>query len=62
MLFRSENTEKVLSHPQTELRIFNKPQTRPYRRMGLVLCSGTEDPLVLKDRAKELAQHIKLSY
>jgi phosphoribosylglycinamide formyltransferase 2 len=32
--------ETALSMPETEVRIFGKPSTRPYRRMGVVLTYG----------------------
>lgn len=32
--------EKALAMPDTEVRIFGKPQTRPYRRMGVALASA----------------------
>lgn len=31
--------EKVLHNHNTDIRIFNKPETRPYRRMAVVLCN-----------------------
>jgi len=31
--------EKVLQNDNTDIRIFNKPETRPFRRMAVVLCN-----------------------
>jgi len=41
--------EDALSVPNVDVRIFGKPTTRPYRRMGVVLASG--------DNALETARH-----
>lgn len=49
--------ENVLSQPKTDIRLFGKPTTRPYRRMGVVLTydlPGT-DVEQIKQRAIELA-------
>lgn len=37
-----KGVEEVLAHPHTDLKIFNKPSTRPYRRMAVVLCNGAK--------------------
>ena len=52
--------EKVLAVPNTDVRIFGKPSTRKYRRMGVVLTHGeiTDDIIQIKEKAKELASHI----
>jgi phosphoribosylglycinamide formyltransferase 2 len=59
-----EGQEDVLKHDNTELRLFNKPSTRPYRRMGVVLCNAApeENALLLKDRAYSLSKHIHIRY
>lgn len=49
--------EKVLSQPKADIRLFGKPTTRPYRRMGVVLtydAPGT-DVDAIKQRAIDLA-------
>src|SRR5205814_571964 len=54
--------EEVLSEKQTDVRIFNKPSMRPYRRMGVVLAydkPGAEVEKV-KGAAIELAKKIKV--
>ena len=57
-----EGQEEVLKENNTELRIFNKPTTRPYRRMGVVLCNGNPeaDASLERDRAVQLAKRIKI--
>jgi len=59
-----EGQEDVLKHEDSELRLFNKPSTRPYRRMGVVLCNAApeENALLLKDRASSLSKHIRIRY
>src|SRR5688572_32114610 len=59
-----EGQEEVLKEENTELRLFNKPSTRPYRRMGVVLCSGKpeENALIQKDRAVKLSKYIRLRH
>jgi phosphoribosylglycinamide formyltransferase 2 len=53
--------ENVLMEKGTDVRIFGKPTTRPYRRMGVVLTyDRNESAESLKDRAVALAQQIKV--
>lgn len=54
--------ENVLSHKGTDIRIFGKPTTRPYRRMGVVLTYGNinEDVHAIKKKAMDLAKEIKV--
>jgi phosphoribosylglycinamide formyltransferase 2 len=49
--------EKVASLPKTDFRIFSKPTSRPYRRMGVVLTSDSlETPIEeIVERAKKTA-------
>jgi len=49
--------EKIAALPNTDFRIFGKPTTRPYRRMGVALVSDTLDTPVEKavEKAKEAA-------
>ena len=54
--------EKVLSQPKADIRLFGKPVTRPYRRMGVVLAydaPGTDIELI-KQRAIELAKEVSV--
>jgi len=49
--------------PKTDIRLFGKPTTRPYRRMGVVVAFdalGT-DTQVVRDRAQEAAKKVKVS-
>lgn len=52
----------VLSQPQTDIRLFGKPTTRPYRRMGVVLTYGTDSAAILTEKAKALAGEITIIY
>jgi phosphoribosylglycinamide formyltransferase 2 len=55
--------EKVAALPKTDFRIFGKPTSRPYRRMGVVLCNaplGTPIEEVV-ERAKETAKLITVN-
>jgi phosphoribosylglycinamide formyltransferase 2 len=52
----------VLSQPQTDIRLFGKPTTRPYRRMGVVLTYGTDSAAILTEKAKALAGEITIVY
>lgn len=52
--------EKVKDLPYSEVNIFGKPSTRPYRRMGVALAHGdaSGDIDKIKQRAKEIAQAV----
>lgn len=52
--------EEVLKEPQTDVRIFNKPSTRPYRRMAVVLAYDKTgaDIETVKQKAVHLAKAI----
>lgn len=54
--------EDVLSHDDTDFRVFRKPTTRPYRRMGVLLKSGEKDTDInqLVDETKVLREKIKV--
>ncbi|GAA4454686.1 formate-dependent phosphoribosylglycinamide formyltransferase [Rurimicrobium arvi] len=52
----------IASLPKTDFRLFGKPSTRPYRRMGVALCyddAGTDIASVV-ERAKEAAAKVTL--
>jgi phosphoribosylglycinamide formyltransferase 2 len=54
--------EKVLLDPEADVRLFGKPTTRPYRRMGVVVTYapvGT-DVEGVKERAVKLAKEVKV--
>ncbi len=55
--------EKVAALPKTDFRIFGKPTSRPYRRMGVVLTSDTlETPIEsITERAKETATFVHVN-
>ena len=54
--------EKVLSQPKTDIRLFGKPITRPYRRMGVVLTYDqlSSDVDSVRQRAIDLAKEIRV--
>jgi phosphoribosylglycinamide formyltransferase 2 len=53
---------EVLSEPGTDIRIFGKPTTRPYRRMGVVLTFGKAGDSIdeIKNKAINLSKKIKI--
>ena len=57
-----EGVEEVLQEAKTDVRIFNKPTTRPYRRMAVVLTYGNLNSAVenVKLDAIRLAKKIKV--
>lgn len=54
--------EDVLVEEKTDIRLFGKPDTRPYRRMGVVLVNdeNKENAIQCRDRAKELAKKVRV--
>lgn len=52
--------EKAMNHPQSDIRIFGKPITRPYRRMAVALAYDKvgSDVNIVKERAIEIAKEI----
>ena len=52
--------EEVLKNKETEIRLFGKPSSRPYRRMGVVLKYGNKNVEELVKEAKYLASTIKV--
>jgi phosphoribosylglycinamide formyltransferase 2 len=56
--------EKISGETNSDFRIFGKPSTREYRRMGVVLTYGEIDANIadLREKAAELATRIKLIY
>lgn len=55
--------EKVAALPKTDFRIFGKPTSRPYRRMGVVLSHDTLSTPITEviERAKEMAKLITVN-
>lgn len=56
--------ENIAALPKTDFRIFGKPTSRPYRRMGVALTNDTlETPIVdIVKKAKAAAQLVSLKY
>jgi phosphoribosylglycinamide formyltransferase 2 len=52
---------EAMKSPNSDLRIFGKPTSRPFRRMAVTLTYGEQDVKVLVERAKELASKITVS-
>jgi phosphoribosylglycinamide formyltransferase 2 len=52
--------EEILINKNTDVRIFNKPSTRPYRRMAVVLCNDnlSTDVAKTKEKAVKLSRQI----
>ncbi len=59
-----EGIEKIASLPKTDFRIFGKPTSRPYRRMGVSLVNNHfETPIEeIVELAKEAAKLVKVVY
>ena len=55
--------EKVANLPKTDFRIFGKPTSRPYRRMGVVLVNDNlETPIEQTiEKAKETAKMVSVN-
>ena len=54
--------DKALEEPNTDIRIFGKPTTRPYRRMGVALVHDdlNADMNAVRKKAKEMADKISI--
>ena len=62
--FTITGVERALKEPGTDLRLFGKPSTRKYRRMGVALASdvpgaSTDD---LRKKAKRAADEVRILY
>jgi len=59
-----EGLEKIAGLAKTDFRIFGKPTTRPYRRMGVALTSDTlETPVEdIVGRAKDASRLVTITY
>ena len=53
--------KKAASFKNTDYKIFGKPCSRPFRRMGVALSYGTESVDILVNKAKQVASCIKVS-
>ncbi|PBQ32157.1 phosphoribosylglycinamide formyltransferase 2 [Sphingobacteriaceae bacterium] len=54
--------EEVLENKNTDVKVFNKPTTRPYRRMAVVLCNDIieADIMLTKEKAIALSKKIEI--
>ena len=55
-----EGVDEAVAVEGIDVRIFGKPNTRPYRRMAVALASGDSDVVELVNLAKEAAAKIKV--
>jgi phosphoribosylglycinamide formyltransferase 2 len=53
--------EAALAIPNTEIRLFGKPDSRPYRRMGVALAKA-KDVTEARQKASEAASKVKIIY
>ena len=53
--------EEAMNSTDSDLRIFGKPSSRPFRRMAVTLTYGEDDVEKLVEKAKELAAKISVS-
>lgn len=62
--FTITGVDRALQLPSTDVRIFGKPSTRPFRRMGVALASGAlkEDIDQIRVTAKKAADCIQIKY
>lgn len=56
-----EGMEQAAEIPHTDFKLFGKPSTRPYRRMGVALAYGNETIEELVEKAKHVSSKIKIS-
>lgn len=54
-----EGVANALSKPDVDVRLFGKPDSRPFRRMGVALAKG-KNVQEARDKAKEAATQIKI--
>ncbi|MBW4647733.1 MAG: formate-dependent phosphoribosylglycinamide formyltransferase [Kastovskya adunca ATA6-11-RM4] len=54
-----EGVEEALSEPDVDIRLFGKPDSRPYRRMGVALAKG-KDVQDAREKAKMAAAKVKI--
>ena len=52
--------EAALAIPNTEIRLFGKPDSRPYRRMGIALAKG-KDAIEARQKATAAAAKVRIS-
>jgi phosphoribosylglycinamide formyltransferase 2 len=61
--YKFEGVNSVLENTNTDVRLFGKPTTRPYRRMGVVLTYDNlqSDVNAVKQKAMDLSKQIKIT-
>ena len=52
---------KAANYPNSDFKLFGKPNTRPFRRMAVALTFGHESVEELVEKAKEIASLIKVN-
>jgi phosphoribosylglycinamide formyltransferase 2 len=52
--------DSALQVEKSDVKLFGKPSTRPYRRMGVALAYGDEEVSNLVEKAKEVANQISV--
>ena len=52
--------EQAAQYDNSDFRVFGKPSSRPYRRMAVALAFGNKPVEDLVDKAKIIANHIKI--
>jgi phosphoribosylglycinamide formyltransferase 2 len=52
--------DRAASIDKSDFKIFGKPSTRPYRRMAVALAYGEDSIEELVEKAKDVANHIKI--
>lgn len=62
--FDIKGVENALLQPRSDVKLFGKPSTRPYRRMGVALTYDTLETSIdsLVEKAKAIAKEITISY
>jgi len=57
-----ENLDVLANSPKTDFRLFGKPSSRPYRRMGVVVCYDdiNTDIAAITEKAKDLASKVRV--
>ncbi|MGE0526315.1 MAG: formate-dependent phosphoribosylglycinamide formyltransferase [Bdellovibrionales bacterium] len=60
-VFSFNGVEKALRQPDTDLRLFGKPTTRPYRRMGVGLARGATVEEARR-KARGVARAVRIEY
>ncbi|MDO3680108.1 formate-dependent phosphoribosylglycinamide formyltransferase [Paenibacillus ehimensis] len=59
--FRIGGLEQALAVPNSQVRVFGKPETKPGRRMAVAL-SSAETVEAARQQAKEAASHLRIEY